>query len=409
MANALLQQAAHQAPPATPRGVLERIFTLVFQGFVYNQIWEDPSVDLDALKLSPHHRVVTIASGGCNVLNYLAAQPAKIIALDLNPHHVALTRLKLAALEHLPDYESFFRFFGAAADPANLAAFDTYILGKLDPQTRAYWQATHGAPRPRRRIEMFARNLYRHGLLGRFIGLLHGVARLHGKKLADILEAKTPAEQRELFDSVVAPLFESAPVKLISKSPISLYALGIPPAQYDELVSSGRGNPISVLRERVERLACDFPIRDNYFAWQAFGRGYDLQSREAVPDYLKEENYAALKARAASVTVHHASMIDFLKSQPAQSLDRFVLLDAQDWMSPAQMTALWAEIDRTAHSSDARVIFRTAGESSPLPQKLPGDLLAPWLYHEWQSRVLHAQDRSSIYGGFHIYARRPLS
>ena len=128
-----------------------------------------------------------------------------------------------------------------------------------------------------------------------------------------------------------------------------------------------------------------------------------------MPPYLKAENYATLKARAGTVSVHHASLLDFLKDQPAQSLDRFVLLDAQDWMSPAQLAALWTEIDRTAHSRDARVIFRTAGDNSPLPEKLPPTLLTPWLYHEWQSRVLHAQDRSSIYGGFHIYARRPLS
>jgi S-adenosylmethionine-diacylglycerol 3-amino-3-carboxypropyl transferase len=107
--------------------------------------------------------------------------------------------------------------------------------------------------------------------------------------------------------------------------------------------------------------------------------------------------------------VYHASLLDFLKEQPPQSLHRFVLLDAQDWMTPAQLASLWREIDRTADSHDARVIFRTAGEASPLTQKLPPDLLAPWLYHEWQSRVLHAQDRSSIYGGFHIYVRRPLS
>ena len=276
MANALLERAAHQAAPASRRGVLERLFTLMFQGFVYNQIWEDPSVDLDALKLEPHHRLVTIASGGCNVLNYLAAAPAKIVALDLNPHHVALTKLKLAALAHLPDHESFFRFFGEASDPANLDLFDSHLRDQLDAETRAYWQAMSGAPK-RRRIEMFARNLYRHGLLGRFIGLLHGVARLHGKNLEDMLDAKNPREQRDLFNQIVAPLFESAPIKLMSKSPISLYALGIPPAQYDALVESG-SDAISVLRERVERLACDFPIQDNYFAWQAFGRGYDLEA-----------------------------------------------------------------------------------------------------------------------------------
>ena len=38
---------------------------------------------------------------------------------------------------------------------------------------------------------MFARNLYRYGLLGRFIGILHAVAKLHGKKLEHILLART--------------------------------------------------------------------------------------------------------------------------------------------------------------------------------------------------------------------------
>ena len=407
MANLLLERAAHQRPFASPRGALEWLFTMMFQGFVYNQIWEDPAVDLEALALASHHRLVTIASGGCNVLNYLAAAPAQITALDLNPHHVALTRLKLAALEHLPDHESFFRFFGAANLGANIQAFDSGLAGRLDPQTRAYWEKKIG-PRQRRRIEMFERGLYNHSLLGRFIGLLHMVARLHGKKLDGLLDAKNAHEQRAAFDQLIAPLFDSAAVRLISKSPISLYALGIPPAQYDALMAGGNDAAL-VLRERVERLACDFPIQDNYFAWQAFGRSYDLGLREAVPAYLRAQNYAALKSRLDKVEVHHASLVDYLKTQPAQSLHRYVLLDAQDWMDEGQLAQLWSEIDRTADSRDARVIFRTAGPDSPLGEKLPESLLAPWLYHEWQSRVLHTQDRSSIYGGFHVYARRPLS
>jgi len=162
---------------------------------------------------------------------------------------------------------------------------------------------------------------------------------------------------------------------------------------------------VTTLRERVERLACDFPISENYFAWQAFGRGYDVEARGAVPPYLKAENYETIKSRAGSVQVRHVLMTDFLKGEPARSLHRYVLLDAQDWMSAEQMTALWTEIDRTAHGEDARVIFRTAGPDSPLPKKLPPDLLSHWRYLERESRALHAQDRSSIYGGFHIYAR----
>ncbi|MBU6442812.1 MAG: DUF3419 family protein [Alphaproteobacteria bacterium] len=405
MANLLLDRAAHTKPAATRRGALERLFTLMFKGFVYNQIWEDPDVDMEALRLGPGHRMITIASGGCNVLNYLAAGPERIIAIDLNPNHVALTRLKLAALENLPSYEEFFCFFGRANDKANSRAYDELLSSKLDAQTRSYWEKR--LPLHGRRINMFARNLYRHGLLGRFIGILHTVARLHGKKLDGIVAARTPEEQRAQFEQLIAPLFDSKPIRFLSRSPVSLYALGIPPAQYDELVSAG--DPVEVLRQRVEKLACDFPVSSNYFAWQAFSRGYDVENRAAVPAYLREEVYEVIRERTGAVEVHHASLIDFLKEQPARSLHRYVLLDAQDWMTPEILAQLWAEIDRTADSRDARVIFRTAGPDSPLPRKLPAELLAPWCYAEAESRALHARDRSSIYGGFHIYARRPLS
>ena len=405
MTNELLEKAAHQKPATTRRGALERLFTLMFQGFVYNQIWEDPVVDLAALDLMPEHRLITIASGGCNVLNYLAANPAQIIAVDLNPNHIALTKLKLAALQYLPNYESFFHFFGRANDKANKAAYDRYLRKHLDDETRAYWEKDR--PLRGKRINMFGKNLYRYGLLGRFIGILHAVAKLHGKKLEPILQARTPEEQRRLFERDIAPLFEFKSIKLLSKSPVSLYALGIPPAQYDELVAAG--DPVAVLRERVERLACDFPINENYFAWQAFGRGYDVEHKEAVPDYLREDIYNVIRTRTDKVEVHHASLTDFLQAQAPQSLHRYVLLDAQDWMNNDQITALWREIDRTAHARDARVIFRTAGPDSPLPRKLPADVLAPWAYMEAESRAWHARDRSSIYGGFHVYARRPLS
>jgi len=401
MANLLLEQAAHTKPASTRRGALERLFTLMFKGFVYNQIWEDPEVDLEALALQPHHRIVTIASGGCNILNYLAADPAKITAVDLNTNHVALSRLKLAALANLSSYEQFFRFFGCANDKANRALFDAMLSRHLDAETRRYWDKHR--PLRGRRIDMFARDLYRHGLLGRFIGILHAVARLHGKRLDGIVTAKSRDEQRHHFERSIAPLFEYKSVKLLSKSPVSLYALGIPPAQYDELVAAGR--PIEVLRERVEKLACGFPMEENYFAWQAFARGYDVEKRQAVPAYLRREVHDVIRTRTDRVEILHASMTDYLKTQAPGSVDRFVLLDAQDWMTADMLNALWNEIDRVA-SAEARVIFRTAGPHSPLPRKLAPQLQAPWEYREAESRALHARDRASIYGGFHLYCRR---
>ena len=113
MTTMLLKTAVYQSRAASKKGLLERLFAVWFQRLVYNQIWEDPAVDLEALRIGPSSRVITIASGGCNVLNYLLAGPAEIVAVDLNPAHLALTRLKLAAVRHLPDYDLFFTLFRA--------------------------------------------------------------------------------------------------------------------------------------------------------------------------------------------------------------------------------------------------------------------------------------------------------
>src|SRR6266403_5183213 len=109
-----INAAVHRQDSSRREALLDRLFAFWFARFVYNQIWEDPAVDLAALAIDSSCRVVTIASGGCNVLNYLAADPAEIVAVDLNPAHIALTRLKIGALQHLPDYETFFQFFGVA-------------------------------------------------------------------------------------------------------------------------------------------------------------------------------------------------------------------------------------------------------------------------------------------------------
>jgi S-adenosylmethionine-diacylglycerol 3-amino-3-carboxypropyl transferase len=69
------------------------------------------------------------------------------------------------------------------------------------------------------------------------------------------------------------------------------------------------------------------------------------------------------------------------------------------------MAALWAEITRTARPG-ARVIFRTAGEESPLEAALPAEIRARWSYDPEACRAYVAQDRSSIYGGFHLYQLR---
>lgn len=395
----ILKKAVARNRLMSCEGLLERLFAAAFRGLVYPQIWEDPVVDMEAMRIEPHHHVVAIASGGCNVMSYLLADPAKITAVDLSPAHVALLRLKIAAARLLPAWEDFYRFFGEARSTGNLRAYDEWLKPRLDFQTRAYWEgrAVFG-----RRLSAFSTGLYRRGLLGRFIAAGHVFAKLSGKRLEGLLSCRSLEEQRAYFDRHIAPLFDSRFLRRLAGYRASLFGLGIPPAQYAALCG---GRPMhEVLKERLRTLACDFPVAGNYFAWQAFGRRYASGEPGKVPPYLERGNFEKMRERVERIDVRQSSIAEELLRMPPASVDRIVLLDAQDWMTDRQLAELWAAIMRAA-GPGARVIFRTAGEVTILPGRLPPGVLEHWRYDEGKSRELHRRDRSSIYGGFHLYER----
>ncbi|MFO1105001.1 MAG: DUF3419 family protein [Amaricoccus sp.] len=381
--------------------LLEGLFSRLFRGLVYAQIWEDPVVDMAALEIGPSDHVVCIASGGCNLMSYLTAGPASLTAVDLSPAHVALGRLKLAAARHLPDHQRFHGFFGRADLPENPRLYDTYLAPQLDAETRAYWEAR---PFGRRRIAMFARGFYRFGRLGDFIGATHRVARLGRVDLAGLLDCADLEAQKAFFEERVAPLFEARLLKALVARRASLFGLGIPPAQYDKLASDGGGAVLPVLRERTRKLMCDFPVAENYFLWQACRRGYGPRPEAPLPPYLQADKFDALRAHAPRARVLNRSLTDLLAEQPASSKHAYVLLDAQDWMTDAQLNALWQQITRTA-APGARVIFRTGGAADILPGRVSPALLEQWRYDAARSEAGFRADRSAIYGGFHLYER----
>lgn len=403
-ASGRLRQAVGVSASLSRENILNGVFAWLFRGLVYPQIWEDPEVDLEALELTADCHLAVIASGGCNVLSYLTGDPARITALDLNTAHIALNKLKIAAALHLPGWPDFFRFFGAADTRANITAYERHIRPHLDETTRAYWERRRFGF-GRQRISAFARNFYRYGLLGRCIGFGHLVARCYGVNPRGLLSAKTIDEQRDYFSQTIAPLLERPLIRWALARRYSLFGLGIPPAQHAALASAGGGDIAAVVYDRLERLACGFDLSRNYFAWQAFGRNYAREIDSALPPYLASRHFDTVRARVDRVEVRNQSFTEYLESREAATLDRYVLLDAQDWMSDAQLDALWSEITRTAKPG-ARVIFRTAAAPSLLPGRVDESVLARWHYQADRSLDLSRRDRSAIYGGFHLYVLR---
>ncbi len=74
-------------------------------------------------------------------------------------------------------------------------------------------------------------------------------------------------------------------------------------------------------------------------------------------------------------------------------------------MAPQEIRTMWQAIDRCG-TDDVRVIFRTAGEASPLEGPDLDALQKTWQRDAMRSAIGFQKDRSGIYGGFHLYRRR---
>ncbi len=251
----LIADAVRNSRGEAESTIWDRLFAFWFRRLVYTQIWEDPEADLAALQLPLGSTIVTISSGGCNALSYLTAQPAQVYAVDLNEAHLSLLKLKLAGLRAFFNYAEFWQFFGEAASPANSELYLRRLRPWLDPDARTYWDKRNVIGRPRHTY--FTDGFYRHGMLGRFIGLAHLLAKVTRIDLAVLLNGKRDAPERVQALDRLDWLFHSPLARLITGTPALLFSLGIPPQQRDLL---GAGAPLNeVLHERLLRLINGHP------------------------------------------------------------------------------------------------------------------------------------------------------
>ncbi len=397
----LIADAVRNSRGEAEATVWDRLFAFWFRRLVYTQIWEDPVADLAALRLPLGSTIVTISSGGCNALSYLTAQPAQVYAVDLNEAHLSLLKLKLAGIRACSSYAEFWQFFGEAASPSNTGLYRERLRPMLDAEARAYWDKRNVIGRPRHAY--FTDGFYRHGMLGRFIGLAHLLAKFAGIDLSALLNGKPDAPQRIEALNRLDRLFHGSLARLITGTPALLFSLGIPPQQRALL---GGGEPLNeVLHQRLLRLINGHPNETNYFAWQALHRGYAGPGDRCLPPYLQACQFERMRNGAGLIIPVHANLRLFLESLPAREVDAVILLDSQDWMAPEEIRSLWNAIDRTG-SDNVRVIFRTAGVEFPLENAELASLRQIWRRDEERSAVGFAQDRSGIYGGFHCYGRR---
>jgi S-adenosylmethionine-diacylglycerol 3-amino-3-carboxypropyl transferase len=381
----------------------QKVFdTLYSRSLVYNTCWEDPAVDRRALGLGPTDRVLVITSAGCNALDYALTGVARVHAVDANPRQSALLELKLAGIRRT-EFEDFFSLFGSGRHPRARHIYRSALRDELSPFAREFWD---------RRIGWFCdaspqSSFYFHGLSGvvargfrSYLAMRPALRR----GVAELLEARSLDEQRSIYDARVGPHLWGRGLNWVLSRSVTMSMLGVPRPQKLEVERQHRNGVAGFVREAIEYVFRDLPLRSNYF-WKLYLRGhYDA---DCCPEYLTPGNFEALKGGLVeSIEVHTCTVTEFLR-ETREPITRFVLLDHMDWMSsylPDALREEWQAILERA-APGARIILRSAHRRPAYLDQLrvAGRPLRDILkFHDGLAWALQPLDRVHTYAGFHI-------
>jgi S-adenosylmethionine-diacylglycerol 3-amino-3-carboxypropyl transferase len=361
---------------------------------IYNCAWEDPRIDRELMELDRHSAVVMITSAGCNALDYLLDDPARIHAIDVNYRQNALLELKqtLIARDHFDDL---FEMFGIGS---HVRHEDIYagVRGQLSPSSQYFWDRRIGFFNP----NSLKKSFYYHGTAGLAAWVMGNALfklRPNIRNFADsLLDCRTLDEQREAYALIETEVWGRFSDWLFSQ-PALMTLLGVPRPQINLIEASYPGGLTGYVKDKLKHVMTELPIGDNYF-WRIYITGsYTLH---CCPNYLRREHQDTLQQRIHRVKPHTGTLSNFLRENPG-CYSHFVLLDHQDWLAwndPAALLEEW-ELILANSRPGTRILMRSAGlDLDFVPQQVRDRLR----FQPDRTGRLHLLDRVGTYGSTHF-------
>jgi S-adenosylmethionine-diacylglycerol 3-amino-3-carboxypropyl transferase len=349
----------------------------------YAQCWEDADVLIAALAPRPGGTYVAIASAGDNALAMLAAQPARVIALDREPAQLAALALRVAAYRRLSHAE-LLGLIGSRPHDDRLALY-ARCRPALDGDARAFWDARPAAIRGG------------IGGAGRFEGYLSLFRRallpaIHAPGTVRALLNCTGAERARFYDE----RWDSVRWRLVFRAFFArpaMSALGRDPRFF----AHADGPVAERLLARVARSLRDDDAGANpYLRWILTGtHGPEL------PLALREESFDAIRANLDRLEIRRCSLEAFVHDYDGPEIDGWNLSDVFEYVDGEAYATLLA---RVASISAPRA--RLAYWNMLVPRRRP-ETLAPFLVsREDVAAPLRARDRVPFYADFVVEEAR---
>lgn len=353
-----------------------------FSEIRYAQVWEDADVLLAALNIQPGHRCVSIASAGDNALAMLTADPAGVVAVDLNPAQLACLGLRIAAYRALT-HEDLLGLVGSRSHDDRWSLYERCRdHGDLSDEHAAFWNSR------RRAIE---RGIGAAGKFERYFAAFRRwvLPLVHSRTRSRQLLAERAVEDRRRFYDDVWDTTRWRLMFRVFFSRAVMGRLGRDP----EFFRYVDGDVGARLLERATYAMTELAPHDNpYMHWILTGT-----HGASLPLALRAEHFETIRSRLDRVVLVRGRLEDAFAAGGNGGFDRFNLSDIFEYMSEAESERLLSSI--ADHGTPGA---RLAYWNMLAPRSRPASLTHRLRSLDERAAALFAQDKAFFYSRFVI-------
>lgn len=265
----------------------------VYDQIRYSNCWEDADLLLKGLDVQSGARILSVGSGGDNSFSLLTRDPSLVHIVDVNPHQIALIKLKVSAFKVL-NYEKFMEFLGFSPCPERIELYNL-LSTELDDVTKGYWDE---------RLEIISGGIVYAGKFDRYLRLFSQkiVPLIHSKKKrAQLFEDKSAAEQKEFYQKKWNTFLWRSFFKLFFSRRFMALA-GRHPSFFEHVTE-----PVS--QTILNRTAAHFSsveCQENYFLYYILFGSFGTR----LPHYARKTNFERIKRNLDRIKISQVTVED---------------------------------------------------------------------------------------------------
>ncbi len=374
----LIADPTMTSPKAPPHS--EAASRADFSSIRYAQCWEDADILLEALDIRPGDVCLSIASAGDNSLSMLARNPARVVAVDLNPSQLACLELRVAAYREL-DHPALLEFMASRPSERRRQLYQR-CRSQLSSAVRSFWDSQPneidrgigGAGKFERYFQTFRE---------RVLPLVHS-----RKMVAQLLKGGTAQEREDFY----ATRWNSWRWQLMFRLFFSRFVMGRmgrDPSFFRYVEGSVAKR---ILKRARHALTVLNPAENPYLNWILSG-GHAA----ALPFALRPENFELIRDNLDRLEWRCCPLEGFLDTVDTGTLGAFNLSDIFEYISAENYHRLLEQIVRSGRPGARLAYWNT------LADRHRPDFMADRLRSlDDLSGRLHAKDKAFFYCAFFV-------